>query len=141
GRVPGDWVAWAELGLGYVELARVTGDPTSYPRADGAFARSLELRPTGNDGAFAGQAALAAARHDFPAALRAADAAVAVNPFNAPAHGVRFDALVELGRYTEAWQAAQAAVNLRPDVASLARVAYAQELRGETDQAVATLRR
>ncbi|MEX5712762.1 tetratricopeptide repeat protein [Parafrankia sp. FMc6] len=140
-QVPGDWPAWAELGLAYVEQARVTGDPTSYPRADGAFARSLELRSVDNDAALAGQAALAAARHDFPGALRAANAAVAVNPFNATAHGVRFDALVELGRYPEAWQAAQTAVDLRPDVASLARVAYAFELRGEIDQAAAMLRR
>ncbi|MEX5636801.1 tetratricopeptide repeat protein [Parafrankia sp. FMc2] len=140
-RVPGDWSAWAELGLASVEQARVTGDPTSYPRADRAFARSLELRPAANDPALAGQAALAAARHDFPGALRAADAAIAVNPFNATAHGVRFDALVELGRYPEAWQAAQTGVDLRPDVASLARVAYAFELRGESDQAAAMLRR
>ncbi|CUU56955.1 Tetratricopeptide repeat-containing protein [Parafrankia irregularis] len=141
GRVPGDWPAWAELGLAYVELARRTGDPTSYPRAESAFARSLALRPEGNDTALAGRAALAAARHDFPGALRAADAAIAVNPFNATAHGVRFDALVELGRYPEAWPAAQTAVDLRPDVASLARVAYAYELRGQPEPAAETLRR
>ncbi|WP_232295007.1 tetratricopeptide repeat protein [Parafrankia sp. EUN1f] len=141
GRVPGDWPAWAELGLAYVELARRTADPTSYPRAESAFAHSLALRPEGNDTALAGRAALAAARHDFPGALRAADAAIAVNPFNATAHGVRFDALVELGRYPEAWPAAQTAVDLRPDVASLARVAYAYELRGQPEPAAETLRR
>lgn len=141
GLVPGDWTAWADLGLAYVEQARVTSDPTTYPKADGALAQSLALRPDGNDAALAGQAALAAARHDFPAALRAADAAVAVNPFNSTAHGIRFDALVELGRYPEAWQAAQAGVDLRPDVASLSRVAYAFELRGESEAAAAALHR
>ena len=140
-RVPGDWMSWAELGLAYVEQARTTSDPTAYPRADAALDRSLELRPDGNDAARAAQAALAAARHDFPGALGSADAAIAVNPFNATAHGVRFDALVELGRYPEAWRAAQAAIDLRPDVASLSRVAYAFELRGDTAQAEATLRR
>jgi tetratricopeptide (TPR) repeat protein len=139
-RVPRDWTSWAALGLAYIEQARLRGDPTSYPRADGAFARSLALR-AGNDPALAGRAALAAARHDFPTALRDADAALAVNPYNATAHGIRFDALVELGRYPEAWQAGQAAVDLRPDVGSLVRVAYADELRGWTDEASAVLRR
>ncbi|WP_243407452.1 tetratricopeptide repeat protein [Frankia canadensis] len=140
GRVPRDWTSWAALGLAYVEQARLRGDPTSYPRADGAFARSLALRAD-NDPALAGRAALAAARHDFPAALRDADHALAANPYNATAHGIRFDALVELGRYPEAWQAAQAAVDLRPDVGSLVRAAYAEELRGQTDEAASLLRR
>jgi tetratricopeptide (TPR) repeat protein len=140
-RVPGDWTAWAALGTTFVERARLTGDPTYYPRAGAALTRSLAVRPTGNDGALAGQAALAAARHDFPEALRLADAAVAVNPYNAAAHGIRADALTELGRYPEAWQAVQRMVDLRPDVASLSRVSYAYELHGQTEPAASALRR
>ncbi|OHV34872.1 MULTISPECIES: tetratricopeptide repeat protein [Pseudofrankia] len=139
--LPGDWPGWAALGAAYVEQARVTGDPTSYPRAENAFAQSLRVHPGGNDLALAGQASLAAARHDFPAALRLADAAIAVNEFSAPAQGVRADALVELGRYPEAWQAVQRMVDLRPDVSSLARASYAFELRGEVEPARQTLRR
>jgi tetratricopeptide (TPR) repeat protein len=134
-RLPGDWTAWATLGTTYVERARLTGDPTYYPRAEEAFTRSLTIRPADNDGALAGQAALAAARHDFPGALRLADAAAAVNPYNATAHGIRADALTELGRYPEARQAVQQMVDLRPDVASLSRVSYAFELQGETEPA------
>jgi tetratricopeptide (TPR) repeat protein len=140
-RVPGDWTAWATLGTTYVERARLTGDPTYYPRAEAALTRSLVVRPIGNDGALAGQAALAAARHDFPGALRLADAAIAVNPYNAAAHGIRSDALTELGRYPEAWQAVQRMVDLRPDVASLSRVSYAFELRGQTEPARSALHR
>ncbi|MDT3440787.1 MULTISPECIES: tetratricopeptide repeat protein [unclassified Pseudofrankia] len=139
--LPGDWPGWAALGAAYVAQARITGDPTSYPRAENAFARSLRVHPDGNDLALAGQASLAAARHDFPAALRLADAAIAVNEFSAPAQGVRADALIELGRYPEAWQAVQRMVDLRPDVSSLARASYTFELRGEVEPARETLRR
>ncbi|WP_322759196.1 tetratricopeptide repeat protein [Frankia sp. Cr2] len=133
--VPGDWTAWSALGTTYVERARVTGDPTYYPRAESALARSLAIRPVDNDAALAGQAALAAARHDFGEALRLADAALAINPFSATASGIRADALIELGRYPQAWEAVQHTVDLRPDVASLARVSYAFELQGDVADA------
>src|SRR5437870_8198189 len=32
--VPQDWRAWAALGSAYVQQARITGDPTWYPRAE-----------------------------------------------------------------------------------------------------------
>ncbi|HKN53161.1 MAG TPA: hypothetical protein VJX66_11695, partial [Amycolatopsis sp.] len=46
--VPGDYPAWAALGSAYTERARVTADPSYYPKAEGALRRSLKLRPTGN---------------------------------------------------------------------------------------------
>jgi hypothetical protein len=36
-RVPGDWVAWAQLGLGYLERARATGNPAWYGAAEAAL--------------------------------------------------------------------------------------------------------
>jgi tetratricopeptide (TPR) repeat protein len=132
--VPGDWVTWAGLGAAYVEQARLTGDPSYYPRADGALTESLRRRP-GNSDALTGQAQLAAARHDFAAALALADRAVAANPHGAAGHGVRGDALVELGRYDEADRAFQRMVDLRPGVASFTRASYAFELRGDLDGA------
>ena len=36
---PDDDVAWATLGLAYVQQAKVTVDPTYYPKADGALAK------------------------------------------------------------------------------------------------------
>ena len=38
---PRDARSWAGLGSLYVEQARVTADPTWYPKADGAFAHDL----------------------------------------------------------------------------------------------------
>ncbi|MFI0257999.1 hypothetical protein ACH4OW_03010 [Streptomyces sp. NPDC017056] len=132
---PGDWAGWAQLGAAYVEQARTTGDPTRYPQAERALARSLALRPHGNDAGLAGRAALAAARHDFRAALRDADAALAVNPYGERALAVRVDALVELGRYDAAAAAARHADTVRPGIPSFTRLAYVRELRGDTEGA------
>src|SRR5215468_11131013 len=52
--VPGDYNTWAALGSAYIEQARVTADPTYYPKAEGALRRSLTLRPKGNEAAIVG---------------------------------------------------------------------------------------
>ncbi|MFC7511559.1 type IV pilus biogenesis/stability protein PilW [Streptomyces thermocarboxydus] len=90
----------------------------------------LALRP-GNDQALAGQAALAAARHHFAAALDHADRALERNPYSERALCSRIDALVELGRYAEAAEAATLADRRRPGVPVFTRYAYVHELRGD----------
>ncbi|MER7107220.1 tetratricopeptide repeat protein [Streptomyces sp. NPDC000229] len=129
---PRDATGWATLGAAYVEQARTSGDPARYPQAEKAFGRSLELRPAdGNDAALAGQAALAAARHDFDAALSRADRALRVNPYSERALSTRVDALVELGRYDEALSAVRLADRRRPGIPVFTRYAYVLELRGD----------
>src|SRR5262245_5259258 len=63
--VPGDYRTWAQLGLAYVEQARVSADPSRYPLAEQALKRSLAVRPKQNPDATVGLGALANARHDF----------------------------------------------------------------------------
>jgi tetratricopeptide (TPR) repeat protein len=46
--LPQDWRGYASLGLAYVAQARVTGDPSWYPKAEGVFARSIRLNGDGN---------------------------------------------------------------------------------------------
>ncbi|AOR37462.1 hypothetical protein BFF78_32830 [Streptomyces fodineus] len=133
---PRDSGSWATLGLAYVEQARTKGDPSRYPQADKALRRSLDLAPD-NDQALAGRAALAAARHDFKDALTYADAALRQNPYSERALSSRIDALVELGRYAEASQAAETADARKPGVPVFTRYAYVHELKGD----VATARR
>ncbi|WP_338675636.1 tetratricopeptide repeat protein [Streptomyces sp. SCSIO 30461] len=132
---PKDAGGWAALGAAYVEEARVSGDAARYPQAEQALSRSLELRRDDNADALAGRAALAAARHDFPAALREADRALAVNAYGERALAVRIDALVELGRYQDALAAARLADSRRPGIPVFTRLAYVRELRGETAEA------
>ena len=136
---PDDWRGWAALGLAYVDEARVTGNPALYPKADGAFDRSLSLRPGDNVAALAGRAALANARHDFAGGLRFADAAAAGDRPNPQVSAIRGDALVELGRYDEAFTAYQRAVQLAPGLASYTRAAYALDLQGDVAGATRSL--
>ncbi|MFJ9587663.1 tetratricopeptide repeat protein [Streptomyces acidicola] len=131
---PKDFISWATLGLAYVEQARTKGDPSRYPQAGKALKRSLDLRPD-NDPALAGQAALAAARHDFKDALRYADLALEQNPYSERALATRIDALVELGRYDDASKAADLADDRRPGIPVFTRYAYVRELRGDTKTA------
>jgi tetratricopeptide (TPR) repeat protein len=138
--IPDDWRGFAQLGLAYVAQARVTADPSWYPKAEGVLRRSLRLHPDENvDGAL-GIGALDLARHDFAAALRQGRRAASLDPYDADAYGVIGDALVELGRYRAAFDAIQTMVDTRPDLASYARVAYARELRGDVAGAERAMR-
>ncbi|WP_169806957.1 tetratricopeptide repeat protein [Actinomadura macra] len=132
---PRDASGWAALGLAYVERARLTADPSYYPKAADALGRSMGLRPRDNDTAHAGLAALAAARHDFPTALAEADRALDINAYGARALAVRVDALVELGRYKDARKAAEHADATKPGIPVFTRLAYVRELFGQTGEA------
>jgi tetratricopeptide (TPR) repeat protein len=139
--LPGDWTTWAGLGLAYVPQARLTGDPSYYPKAEGVLRRSLAVRPEGNAVALTGLGALAAARHDFAGALSYGQRAVALDPASAPAWGVLTDAYVELGRYPRARAAVQRMLDVRPDTSSLTRASYVLELSGQVPAAGALLDR
>jgi tetratricopeptide (TPR) repeat protein len=128
---PGDWRAWNALGFAYVDQARLTGNPELYPKAEGSFERSLRLRPEGNDGARAGQGALANARHDFAEGLRRAEQAGRSSPRDPSVLAVRSDALTELGRYPEAFDSIQRLLAVAPGVGAYARASYARELQGD----------
>jgi tetratricopeptide (TPR) repeat protein len=129
--VPGDWRAWSALGSAYLDEARISGNPTLYPKAEGAFDRSLALHPDGNDLAQAGRGGLANARHRFADGLRWARRAEAIDARNPTTLGVLGDSLLELGRYPEAFDAFQRMLNIAPGVASYARASYARELQGD----------
>ncbi len=138
---PDDHAGWAALGLSYVQQARITADPTYYPKAEAAFAKSLQIQPKDNAEALTGSASLAAGRHDFLGALRLVDQALKINDYSATAYGVKTDALTELGRYDDALTAVQRMVNLRPAIDSLSRVSYSFELHGDVASARQTLQR
>ena len=86
-----------------MQQARITVDPSYYPKAEATLRRSLELQPTGNVDALVGMASLTAARHDFAASLDWAERALAMSPGDADAYAVVGDAQIELGRYDDAF--------------------------------------
>jgi tetratricopeptide (TPR) repeat protein len=142
--VPGDWQTWATLGLDYVQQAKITVDPSYYPKAQGALARSLQLNHRQNYIAMAGQAALASARHDFRAALSWARRGLHIDPHSAVLYGALCDAQTQLGRYAAAAGSARRMELLSPGGDATARISYADELQGRVGAArgamLATLR-
>ena len=137
---PEDFRSYANLGLAYVQEARITADPSFYPKAEGVLQRSIELDDTWNEAAFTGMGALALARHDFDGALSWGERARKVNPYGDNIYGVIGDAQVELGRYPRAFATFQHMIDLKPTLASYARFSYAQELQGRTGLAVTAMR-
>ncbi|CAN5835803.1 tetratricopeptide repeat protein [soil metagenome] len=133
--VPGDHVSWATLGLAYVQQARISVDPSYYPRADGALARSLDIDTDDNFIAYAGLSALASARHDFATAKEYAERGLEINPYSALLYGALSDAETQLGNYDAAFDAVQKMVDLSPDTSSLSRASYTWELRGNLTRA------
>ena len=134
-RTPRNPALQAQLGLSLLAQVRTSGDPLLYLQAEEALNRALAVAPDQLD-ALIGQGVLALARHDFDGALLWAERAEVLNPYRAQIKGIQVDGLVELGRYAEAAAAAQAMVDLRPDLHSYTRVSYVRELYGDVDGAI-----
>jgi pentatricopeptide repeat protein len=117
-------------GNAFAQSARETGDASYYARAEAAYRRTLRVAP--NDlPATIGLGAVALSRHEFRQALALGRHAIALSPSTAAGYGVVGDALVELGRYEEAFEAFNRMVSLKPSVSSYARISYARELLGD----------
>jgi tetratricopeptide (TPR) repeat protein len=119
---PGDADAQALLGLAYAQRARETGDAAYYTRAEGVLERARRLDAK-NVYALTGLGGLALARHRFSEALELGRAARKVAPASAAPLGVVGDALLELGRYDQAFAAFDRMAALKPNTSSSARVA------------------
>ena len=127
------------LGLAYQQRARETADFTYYARSERALRAALRLRP-GDVLATSGLGSLALSRHQFRAGLALGREAERLGPGLARNLGVVGDALVELGRYREAFATFDRMAALKPGIASYARVAYARELLGDRSGSVAAMR-
>jgi len=114
----------------FAQRGRETGDVSYYTRAEAAYGRALRLAPDDLP-ATVGLGALALSRHDFRLGLKLGRRAVALSPSTAAGYGVVGDALVELGRYEQAFETFNRMVTLKPSVSSYARVSYARELLGD----------
>lgn len=131
--------AYVSLGNAYLQKVRETGDSAFYVRAQKVLERALNQAP-GNAGALAGMGSLALARHDFRAALRYGLEAHSAAPDVTLIYAVIVDAEVELGRYAEAGRTLQRMVDLKPNLASYARVSYYRELHGDLTGAVEAMK-
>lgn len=127
--------AFGELANAALLRFRETGDPSWYGVAERAAERALELNPD-NFRALDAMGALALSRHRFRDAIQWAERSLAAEPGHFAPHGIKGDALVELGRYREGFMAIQRRLNLRPDLPSYSRGSYALELQGDREGAI-----
>jgi tetratricopeptide (TPR) repeat protein len=136
---PNDPRGYAALAQAYLQKVRETGDASFYRRANAVLRTALRLDPRSPD-AVVVAGTLALARHDFAGALRLARHARVLAPDLAAPYGVLVDALIELGRYDQAGRALQRWVDIKPTLASYARVSYWRELHGDLTGAVDAIR-
>jgi tetratricopeptide (TPR) repeat protein len=136
---PIDADAQRDLGFALAQRVRETADPSLYAPALSAFDAALQAEP--DDAlAVAGVAGIELGKHEFGAALKTAEHAIALSPDLVSAHAARLDALVELGRYDDAQKAAGELLGLSVDQTTLARVSYVAELHGHLPEALAAMR-
>ncbi len=121
---------YAELASAYMQKVRETGDASYYTRAGAVLQTALRLNPRSPE-AVVVAGTLALARHDFAGALVLGQRAHRLTPELAAPYAVLVDSLVELGRYPEAGRTLQRWVDLKPTLASYARVEYWRELHGD----------
>ena len=136
---PNDATSQVDLGFALLQRIRETADPSLYAPAEAAFDAARSLTP---DDALVhvGIGGLQLGKHLFAEALVTGRKAQALSPTLASARAVVVDALVELGRYDEADEAAGEMLALRSDLTTLTRVSYLAELRGKLDVALAAMR-
>lgn len=138
-RRPTDPKGYNLLAAAYMQKAREADDFQVNAKAMEALDRSLRLAPDNYD-ALKLRAKLLLTFHHFEEGLEAARRAQRINPQDHDNYGAITDALVELGEYPAAVEAAQKMVDLRPDTSSYARVSYLRWLHGDTRGAVEAMR-
>ena len=128
-RHPRDGDSLAVLGLAYQQRARETGDPAFYRLSGSALRRASQAHGSAAL-IMQGDASLANTRHRFTKGLRLAREAIRLAPENGAAYGALGDALLNLGRYSQAFRVYDRMALLAPGIASFTRVANARELLG-----------
>jgi len=134
-KMPNSADGYNQLAAAYMQKARETADFDLNKNADDAITRSLAVERDNYD-ALKLRAKLQLTYHRFSDALDTARKAQAVRTDDHDVWGQITDALVELGDYAGAVNAAQKMVDLRPDSSSYARVSYLRSLHGDTQGAI-----
>jgi tetratricopeptide (TPR) repeat protein len=138
-RAPSAAKGYNLLAAAYMQKAREAEDFGINAKAMEALDQSLQIEPDNYD-ALKLRAKLLLTLHRFEEGLAAARRAQSINPQDHDNYGALTDALVELGEYPAAVEAAQRMVDLRPDTSSYARVSYLRWLHGDAAGAVEAMR-
>ena len=136
---PGDGAAAVQLADTLMRGARVNGDASMAIEAENVLRATLKHSPSD----YMSRRMLSVvylSQHRFAEALTEAKAAQTLRPKDAWNYAIAGDALLELGRYEEAFDSFDQVMEHRPDAGAYARVAYARELQGDLDGALRLMR-
>jgi tetratricopeptide (TPR) repeat protein len=135
---PNDLGAAVLLADALLRQARASNDGRPAGRASEVLNAALKEHP-GQYDVLRMLGAIYLSQHRFREALEVGRRARDSRPDDAWNYGVMGDAQVELGDYSEAFDAFDKMIALRPTAAAYARVAYARELRGDLEGALAAM--
>ncbi|HUR33289.1 MAG TPA: tetratricopeptide repeat protein [Vicinamibacterales bacterium] len=136
---PGDVRAAVDLADALLRLARVRSDGGLVARGEQALRAALDRNPAD----YQAQQMLGSiylSQHKFRQAADVARRATVLRPHDAINFGMLGDALLELGEYEPAFDAFDSMMQLRPNAAAYARVAYARELQGDLAGSLESMR-
>ena len=130
---PKDFEAYNALALALSRRARETSDVKFYAQAEETLQKSFKIAPDNFDGQRI-HVWLLLGKHEFAAALDAANKLNQKMPDDVMLYGFLADANVELGNYDDAEKAAQWMLDLKPgNIPGLTRAAYLRELYGDIE--------
>jgi tetratricopeptide (TPR) repeat protein len=138
-RAPSQPDGYNLLCAAFMQKARETGDFSFNAKAEAALSHSFAIDADSYD-AIKLKATLLLTYHRFAEALEVARLAQRMRPRDHAIYGALTDALVELGRYDEADEAAEMMMSLKPDSSGYARISYLSSLHGETEAAIKVMR-
>ena len=136
---PDDVGAAVMLADALVRQTRVTGNSGLAIEAEAALKRALNEDPANYD-ANRQLGSLLLSQHRFRDAVAAGEKNRDARPYDPINYGIIGDGHLELGEYEQAFAAFDKMMTLRPSAASYARVAYARELQGNLDGAIASMK-
>jgi tetratricopeptide (TPR) repeat protein len=137
---PDDTGAAVLLADALLRQARATTDGRPAGRASEVLNAALKEHP-GQYDVLRMLGAIYLSQHRFRDALEIARRSRDQRPDDAWNYGVMGDAQIELGEYSDAFDAFDKMMALRPNAAAYARAAYARELQGDVGGALAAMQR
>jgi tetratricopeptide (TPR) repeat protein len=137
--LPADGNAAVQLASALVRLQRVNNDAAAVIQAERRL-RAFLARVPGHYEAQRMLGTVLLSQHRFRDAIREAEKARAMDGRDAWNYGVLGDAHLEVGSYDDAFAAFDRMNQLRPGPTSYARVAYALELKGDLEGALAAMK-
>jgi tetratricopeptide (TPR) repeat protein len=134
-KMPDKTSGYNKLAVLYIRKARETGDFSLNSKAEAAVNQALEIAPADVSAQIL-KASLHVIMHRFKDALELGTKLEKDFPNDFMVQGILTDANIELGRYTEAVEAGQKMVDLKPAMPSYARAAHLRSLYGDHDGAI-----